>query len=195
MNRKDAAHGQGTGFCSPWLTSLRIKKAKPYLKDGSAVLDIGCGRAALLDVFRPGRYVGVDILDVVLDANSARHPQHTFVGVNIEKDSLEHLGKFDTVVMLAILEHLVDPVEALRNVATTLAPGGKIVLTTPHPRGERILEWGAVIGVCSPEANEEHQPLMDGPAIRACAERAGLRVTHYKRFLARLNQLAVIEHR
>ena len=192
---KHPEHGQGTGFCSPWLTSLRIKTAQPYLQDGASVLDVGCGRAALLEVFSPGRYVGVDILDVVIEANKARLPQHEFISVNVERESLAHLGTFDTIVMLAILEHFVDPARALRNLSTVLADDGRIVLTTPHPRGEKLLEWGAVVGVCSPEANEEHQPLMDRDAISRCAQTAGLRMVHYGRFLARLNQLAVLVHR
>jgi glycosyltransferase involved in cell wall biosynthesis len=41
-------------------------------------------------------------------------------------------GQFDTVVCLNVLEHVRDPIAALRNMASVLLPGGRLVLYVPQ---------------------------------------------------------------
>ncbi|HVT59271.1 MAG TPA: glycosyltransferase [Thermoanaerobaculia bacterium] len=41
-------------------------------------------------------------------------------------------GRFDTVVCLNVLEHVTDPLRALRNMHAALQPGGKLVLYVPQ---------------------------------------------------------------
>jgi glycosyltransferase involved in cell wall biosynthesis/phospholipid N-methyltransferase len=41
-------------------------------------------------------------------------------------------GRFDTVVCLNVLEHVRDPLAALRNMRSALAPGGRLVLYVPQ---------------------------------------------------------------
>jgi glycosyltransferase involved in cell wall biosynthesis/phospholipid N-methyltransferase len=45
------------------------------------------------------------------------------------------LGKFDTVVCLNVLEHVRDPLLSLRNMASALQPGGRLVLYVPQGQG------------------------------------------------------------
>ena len=52
--------------------------------------------------------------------------------VDIETDCLKELGKFDVVLMLEIIEHLLDPVDVLRKVATLVAPNGFMIITSPN---------------------------------------------------------------
>ncbi len=181
-----------TGLLSPWLERKRVRRALAYVDDDLEVLDVGCGRAPLLAHLTPARYVGIDILDAVIQSNRARFPQHEFFVRDVSEASPEGVGVFDVVVMLAVLEHFEDPAKALRHLRETLREHGRIVLTTPHPSGEKILDWGALFGVCSPEAEDEHAPLMDEARLREVAAQAGLVVLQYERFLAGLNQLAVL---
>ncbi len=44
-------------------------------------------------------------------------------------------GRFDTVLCLNVLEHVEDPLQALRNMRSTLAPGGSLVLYVPQGQG------------------------------------------------------------
>ena len=188
----DAGHGQMTGVLSPWLERQRVEKAQEFIADGLDVLDVGSGRAPLLDVLRPARYVGLDILDAVVSGNRDRFPEHEFHVWDVQETSVGPLGTFDVIVMLAVLEHFPDPVRALGNLRDGLRVHGRIILTTPHPSGERVLDWGAAVGVCSPEAEDEHQPLMCQSRLRDAAQEAGLSVLHYERFLAGFNQLTVL---
>lgn len=56
---------------------------------------------------------------------------------NIERDSL-HLKKesFDTILMNAMVEHLITPIRTLRYLAGLLKPGGRVVIITPN-----IAKW------------------------------------------------------
>jgi 2-polyprenyl-3-methyl-5-hydroxy-6-metoxy-1,4-benzoquinol methylase len=41
-------------------------------------------------------------------------------------------GPFDAVTMFDVIEHLVDPMDALRRIRSVLRPGGLLVVTTPN---------------------------------------------------------------
>lgn len=47
--------------------------------------------------------------------------------------------RFDTVVAGEFIEHLEDPLGFLRRVREVLAPGGRLVLSTPNPTGLPVL--------------------------------------------------------
>lgn len=177
--------GRG-GLLSPWLRRRRFAAASPHIR--GRVLDVGCGVGALLDALGlEGRYVGVDRDREARALAEARHPGQPFL------DSLPAEGPFDTVVALALLEHLEDPVGDLRAWRPLLAPGGRVVLTTPTALADRVHGVGAALGLFSREAHAEHQTLFDGPSLRAAAAEAGLCVALERRFLLGLNQLFVLE--
>jgi SAM-dependent methyltransferase len=56
--------------------------------------------------------------------------------LDVEQPGDEHLGAYDAVVMLALIEHLFDPLRAMRNVRSMLRPGGFVYLDTPN-----IAKW------------------------------------------------------
>lgn len=150
------------------------------------VLDYGCGAGALAARIPPDRYVGVDIDVPSLDLARAAHPLHVFhAGLD------EVPGDFDTIVMLALIEHVPDPAALLGTLAGRLRPGGRVVLSTPHPRVRTLHDLGARVGVFSREAADEHERLLDRRALRAALGAAGMRLVAYRRFLAGANQLAV----
>lgn len=56
---------------------------------------------------------------------------------NIDSDTLDYPdGYFDTVVMVAVIEHLVDPKIALKELHRVLKPGGRLIIDTPN-----IAKW------------------------------------------------------
>jgi 2-polyprenyl-3-methyl-5-hydroxy-6-metoxy-1,4-benzoquinol methylase len=128
-----------------------------------------------------------------------RHPGASFASWDVDADEPppEVLAgaPYDVVLMLAILEHLPSPARALSRVAPLLAPAGRVLATTPHPLGRLPLEAGALLGLLSRHADEEHEALLDRVALARAAETAGLVTTVYSRFLAGLNQLTVLARR
>lgn len=178
---------QGTeGFLSPFLRRKRITAALPYLQ--GRVLDFGCGSGALAQWLPPDRYLGMEIDHESIERAQANHLSHRFHHGNGGVDE-----KFDTVVSLAVIEHVRDPSDFLRTLSAYLSPGSdaRIVVTTPHPSMDWVHESGAKIGLFSWHASDEHEQLLGENELRIAGASAGLDLVVYKRFLLGANQIAV----
>lgn len=177
------------GIMSPFLRRRRFRAAAGYVS--GRVLDFGCGVGLLGKLPSVAMYVGIDIDEVALAAAAVNNPAGRFYGPH-------HIAaidgeQFDTVVALAVIEHLPDPVGFLKQMAGFLATDGHIVLTTPNP----ALDWahgiGAKFGIFAKESHEEHQSLMGRRGLTEAVRSAGLRIVHFRRFLAGANQLAILK--
>ena len=183
------------GRFTPRVKKARLAAALAAVPPEARVLDIGCGLTDLAG--RLPSYVGCDRNPVILGENRRRFPGVVFlewdVGVAEPPESLVGSGPFDAVLMLALLEHLADPAAALRRGAFLLAPGGRLVVTTPHPLGRWPLEIGAALGWLSTHAAGEHETLLGRRDLEAAGKQADLELREYRRFLFGLNQLVVFE--
>lgn len=93
---------------------------------GGELVDVGCGRKPWREVFAPyvEAYTGVDHADTQHDiefADVVADAYHT----TLANESA------DTVVSLAVLEHLEEPSAALQEMHRLLRPGGYLILTAP----------------------------------------------------------------
>jgi SAM-dependent methyltransferase len=198
MSRRPGPERSFYGLLTRPVQRERLRAARPYLEAASApFLDVGCGLTDL-----PGRltnYTGCDRNPEILERNRRRFPSVRFVEWDVASGDapapVRRQGPFRTVLVLALLEHLRDPAEALRRVAVLLAPGGRVVVTTPHPAGRFPMEAGAALGLLSRHASEEHESLLGREGLEAAARDAGLALSVYRRFLLGANQLAVLERK
>jgi SAM-dependent methyltransferase len=172
------------GVLSPWLQRRRLRMGPPYLR--GRVLDYGCGNGQLAAICRPNAYLGIDINAHALDQARAAHPGFRFA------TSVASQERFDTVAAFAFVEHVADPGAWLARFASLLAPGGRIVLTTPHPSLEWAHTLGARVHLFNWDAHEEHEELLDRKRLQELAGDAGLVVETYRRFLFGANQLVVL---
>ena len=112
-----------------WISDL----CTPHL--GADVLEIGAGHGDLTDLFARGRsrYVATDISDWCLDALHERFPEGSAVEVRaLDLDTYDPGDeRFDSIVMVNVLEHIEDDGAALRKLHEALRPGGRIVLYVP----------------------------------------------------------------
>ncbi len=86
--------------------------------DAKSVLDVGCGSGENIAALAAlGRYelTGVDISEVALKSARFRVPSAHFSLLDIEHQTLSE--KFDLVVSIQVVEHLVDDISAFRNLA------------------------------------------------------------------------------
>jgi SAM-dependent methyltransferase len=176
------------GLLSPYLRRRRIAAVMPYLR--GRVLDVGCGTGSLARLVEPKLYMGVDRDAWSIAKAQASFPKHDFNGHMPAADE-----KFDTVIALAVIEHVSNPAEFLQNLASHLVAStdARIVCTTPHPSVDWLHDTGAAIGLFSKHASDEHEDLLDFSHLKTAGLEAGLNLLKYRRFLVGANQLAVFQ--
>jgi len=107
------------------------------------VLDYGCGAGRYLDLIRErfpdARLVGSDISHVALEHAGRRHPDAEWLLMEDERVP-DSDGAFDLIISIEVLEHVADVDLATRELGRLLAPGGRLVLTTPCAN-PGSLEW------------------------------------------------------
>jgi ubiquinone/menaquinone biosynthesis C-methylase UbiE len=139
------------GHAEPVLQSHRWRTAEnsagyllPSLRPGLDLLDVGCGPGTItVDIaarVAPGRVVGLDVSpDPLAEARAAA--EHAGVAVTFEVGDVYALGadddSFDVVHAHQVLQHLTDPVAALREMARVCRPGGLIAV--------RDVDYGAFV--------------------------------------------------
>jgi 2-polyprenyl-3-methyl-5-hydroxy-6-metoxy-1,4-benzoquinol methylase len=121
------------------LQRQRIRRALPFIHPGSSVVDVGCHEGAFLDAARDrvSSGIGVDV-----------HEPDRWIGdpfdlhVGRLPDLVDGKRTFDTIVALAVVEHLSrDELQAWsKAVPALLAPGGRLVVTTPAPVVDKLLD-------------------------------------------------------
>jgi SAM-dependent methyltransferase len=93
------------------------------LPAGSRVLDVGAGEAPYRALFGHCEYLTVDWVGSMYETS----PDITATAEGIPVDD----ANFDAVVLTEVLEHVPDPVAALREQWRILKPGGRILVTVP----------------------------------------------------------------
>ncbi|MFM9960929.1 MAG: methyltransferase domain-containing protein [Planctomycetaceae bacterium] len=115
----------------------------PYLTPGVAVLDCGCGPGSITlsiaNRIGEGRVVGIDFGESQIDRANKSVKEHGILNATFQTADCDSLpfedASFDCVFSNALLEHLTDPVRALREMLRVLKPGGVIGVSSPDWSG------------------------------------------------------------
>ena len=115
-------------FLNTLMIESSLQQCGSYVK--GVTLDVGCGRKPYEKTFFAGaeKYVGMDYL------TDRSTPDIVGSATDIPLDD----AGFDSVVCTEVLEHVSDPLGALREMHRVLKPGGHLILSTPMywPRHE-----------------------------------------------------------
>ena len=163
--------------------------AGPYIANGARVLDVGCSDGALFRQLgsRIGEGVGIDAgLDEPVEMPGFELIPGTF------PKSLGDRLRFDVITMLALLEHV--PRERQADIARAcsryLEPGGHLVITTPAPMVDRVLDVLLFLRLIDGMSLEQHYGFdpSDTPAIFTPH---GLTLVRFRKFQLGPNNLFV----
>lgn len=122
---------------NPSYVGIRNDLLKHIAGTNLDILDVGCATGEngrfLLDHHIAKSVIGVE-LDVEM-ANQAKNKIQKVFNDSIEKEEILTEIKnsnFDIIILGDVLEHLIDPWKILRELATTLKPKGKIIISIPN---------------------------------------------------------------
>jgi 2-polyprenyl-3-methyl-5-hydroxy-6-metoxy-1,4-benzoquinol methylase len=183
------------GLLSKMLHDIRSKMVKPYVKGD--VLDIGCG--INLSNYKMSKdeikdFVGVEYDEKVVERLKQKFQKLSFYRRDLDIDKLEIKKKFDTILIVAVIEHIFNQKHLMSEVAKHLKPKGKIIITTPTPFGnDWVLKYGSALGLFSSQAGHgDHIVVYNKDRFRVLANELGLKIEKYKTFELRCNQLVVL---
>jgi SAM-dependent methyltransferase len=95
----------------------------------AAILDVGCGDGVLFSFLSQfGDVQGIDPDPAVVSPDSAHRHRIELRGFD---ESFLPGRRYDLILMLDVLEHLEDPVRAVRHAASLLAGDGRLLVTVP----------------------------------------------------------------
>jgi 2-polyprenyl-3-methyl-5-hydroxy-6-metoxy-1,4-benzoquinol methylase len=191
LRRNDVPKGQSGGVLSPMLETLRAGHAARWV-EGPRVLDCGCGRSRILSMLGSEvSYTGIDRDPALVEHLRRVYPGSEFLCSDVEDLSIAEDTRFDSIVMMALFEHLASPTTFLKKLASLLRPGGRLILTTPAPSFEFVLWAGSKLALFSRHAEEEHEGLSGRQEVENALIAAGLEPEFFTRFLFGANQLLI----
>jgi ubiquinone/menaquinone biosynthesis C-methylase UbiE len=176
----------------PILRRARVARALPVVRKypECVMLDIGCGwEARLLRSLEPyvARGVGIDRKAPPLNSDKLTIIRAE-LGAKLPFDD----ESFDVVSMLAVLEHLEDPLGMLKEIKRVLRPVGALVITVPSHAAKPVLEFLAFrMKVVSAAEIADHKRYFGKADLKAISAEAGLRMVQHKYFQCGFNNFAV----
>lgn len=176
-------------FLRAWRTRVALRAAPQPLR---AVLDVGCDDGYLL------RQLDAEVregIDPAIAGCSGAEPGLRLCrgGFPADLARLSLLGPYDAIFSLAVFEHLsaADVRAARAALPDLLKPGGRLIVTVPHPFVDRILDLLLFFRLIDGQAVHEHHGFE--PAQLGELASARLLLVSRSRFQLGLNNLFVFE--
>jgi hypothetical protein len=127
-------HAYPDGIENHWwnLTRNRIltSAVKKFARPGAVILDVGCGRGFVVKYLRDQRIncTGVELAEAQpLDAVR----EHVIVGMDAWDISLSERMRYDTILLLDVIEHIHDPVVFLKRLIDGFPNLSRMIITVP----------------------------------------------------------------
>ncbi len=177
---------------TPYLKGRRNRIAARFAHGD--ILDLGCGSADILAyIEKHGIYVGVDNNREMMEGLSSEGntTEASFIFRDLDDGGLNLPNAFDTVFLIAVIEHLKAPGRLLEEMHDLLKDNGSVVVTTPTPLADKLHAHMSKIGFTHKDAVRQHHHLYARDELVALFSSHGYILFRYKRFELGLNQLFV----
>lgn len=161
----------------------------PFVPQDCTLADLGCGSGALITFFKAkiSRAYGID-----LSLPQCNTPDFEFKIGNLNQAIPLPDACLDVATALALLEHLEDAEQFVKEVHRILKPGGVCVATTPSPMAKPVLEFLAYrLKIISIRDIEDHKTYFEDRTLKDLFRAfSSVRVTTFQ---LGLNQLIVAQ--
>lgn len=156
-------------FMEKVLQYYRFKMVRPFLKGD--VMDFGGNKGEL-----------------------KKYVKGNYTVVNYDHSKMDN-KKFDTIVALAVIEHLSvsDIYDLFKKFKNVLRTESQVIITTPSVIAKPVLELMVIVGLADKDNIAEHKHYWNKKEIIDLAQKTGFSVIKYKRFQLGFNQFAVFK--
>lgn len=176
------------------IRAWRVNEAFKYLPFRiNSILDIGCDDGYVLNKL-DGLAVIRDGVDPRVDFNADGGGAKLYRGFFPEViETYQLKGPYDVIFALAVFEHFSehDLAESSRVISRILSPGGRLIVTIPHPFVDRILDFLLLLKLIDGQAVEEHHGF--NPKDLENSFSTDLKLTIHAKFQFGLNNIYVFE--
>jgi SAM-dependent methyltransferase len=134
-----------------------LRAGGPYA--GKRLVDVGCGFHAVLSRTFLDQVSSATLVDIAIAPELKTHPSVTAIEGALP-DALANIPSqsVDVVLCSAVLEHLWDPHDSLKEFPRLLAPGGVCLINVPSWLGKRVLEFVAfTLGMSNADEIDDHK--------------------------------------
>ncbi len=157
-----------------------VQAISAYYPDPKRILDLGTAEGKMLsrikDQYPSTLCVGLEYSPDLLRLGAGLFQDISFIRADAQKIPFSKDATFDVIVAAAIIEHLEDPMEMLRECSRILKPGGILIITTPHPLWDKIAgTLGMIRG--------DHQSTMSLSALMGLCRKASFEIVKKKGFM------------
>lgn len=181
----------GEDYYSFWLSPAQRKRRERLWARRTGRLEKICGRGRLLDVgcgeglfLHTARKRGYEVSGLEFSPYAARYASENY-GLEVRALRFEDCDfapdSFDIITFWHVLEHLADPLAALRKAKELLRPGGYLVAAVPNiddALGQAFYRAvrGEYFKVYSPDSKEPHLFHFSQETLGRLVEKAGFRL-------------------
>lgn len=164
-----------------------LKYIQKMLGKSAKILDVGCGGGLFLKISKRNGFRnlhGLDVYDNLIEVMQATLPHTNIYKVNLFADEASISSDFDVLTFWGVLEHLVDPIKALRRSYEALKEGGLIIALVPNINSRAF----QILGVNTPTLNpRQHISFPTRKSMKYICEKTGFNIVEV------LNELPVID--
>ncbi len=149
-----------------------------------SLLDIGCGPGVFLSLAKAAGFdvVGLELNPALAERARQRTGAEIIIGDFMTADFQQR--RFDAITLLDLIEHLEDPVSALKRCHELLKPGGHLIVYTPNHKSLIVriadlihrLSGGRLSGPVHEIFDGVHVVFFDVDSLAQAFRRADLRV-------------------
>lgn len=182
------------GLLSGYLRFARFKKVVPHIS-GNKILDIGCDEGYIIPYLPKGvEYLGIERDTNLLNKAKRKYPKYNFLQINVTTDTIKQIEpkSFDTILMIAVIEHMVQPIDLLEKLRSILNEKGRIIITSPAKKSHDLLVLLSRIGLARNDEHE-HESYIDNTMVTRLFVPGKFKLMLHKTFQFGMNQLWVLE--
>jgi len=182
------------GLLSGYLRFARFKKVIPHIS-GNKLLDIGCDEGYIIPYLPKGvEYLGIERDTNLLNKAKRKYPKYNFIQMDVTTDTIKQIEpkSFDTILMIAVIEHMAQPIDILDKLRSILNEKGRIIITSPAKKSHNLLVLLSRIGLARNDKHE-HESYIDNAMVTRLFAPGKFKLMLHKTFQFGMNQLWVLE--